>query len=223
MSAAMKVTYFLEVLSSWCHWAEPTWADLKNRYSGSIDFEWKIALMRPEDFPVSRAQCDWFYRRSGTIMKSPYMLNSGWLEESRAGRYEAPNLVAEAAKQLEGGTGDRVRLALSHAALREGVPIGDMEKAVAIAAAAAGASAKTLHGLAQSEEVRKRVDASTTEFFSHKLSQRPAFVIESAIGDKAVFSGLTQIESLVATIEAMRADLRGYAAASAHMGKPPAA
>ena len=35
------------------------------RYAGRAEFEWKIALMNPEDFPVSQAQCDWFYRRSG--------------------------------------------------------------------------------------------------------------------------------------------------------------
>src|SRR5690242_7498044 len=65
----MKVTYYLEVLSSWCHWVEPTWAELKARYAGRAEFEWRIALMNPEDFPVSQSQCDWFYRRSGgTVM-----------------------------------------------------------------------------------------------------------------------------------------------------------
>jgi predicted DsbA family dithiol-disulfide isomerase len=53
----MKVTFYLEVISSWCHWAEPAWAELKSRYAGRVEFEWKIALMRPEDFPVSRSQC----------------------------------------------------------------------------------------------------------------------------------------------------------------------
>ena len=28
----MKVTYYVEVLSSWCHWVEPVWAELKQRY-----------------------------------------------------------------------------------------------------------------------------------------------------------------------------------------------
>ena len=42
----MKVTYYLEVLSSWCHWVEPVWADLKDRYKGRAKFEWRIALMR---------------------------------------------------------------------------------------------------------------------------------------------------------------------------------
>ncbi len=30
----MRIVYFLEVISSWCHWAEPTWAELQKRYAG---------------------------------------------------------------------------------------------------------------------------------------------------------------------------------------------
>ena len=63
----MKITYYLEVLSSWCVWIEPTLDALKARYGDRVEFEWKIALMNPGDFPVSRAQCDWFYRRSGSM------------------------------------------------------------------------------------------------------------------------------------------------------------
>src|SRR5258708_5406144 len=96
----MKVTYYLEVISSWCYWVEPTWAELQRRYAGRVDFGWKIALMRKEDYPGSREQCDWFYRRSGMMMKSPFMLNSGWFNPALKGRYEAPNLVAEAAKNF---------------------------------------------------------------------------------------------------------------------------
>ena len=76
----VKVTYYLEVLSSWCYWAEPTWAELKLNYAGKVEFGWKIAQMPAEAYPVSREQCEWFYRRSGAIMRSPYMLNSGWFE-----------------------------------------------------------------------------------------------------------------------------------------------
>ena len=80
----MKITYYLEVLSSWCTWVEPTWDALKERYGGRVEFEWKIALMSPGDFPASQAQCDWYYRRSGgTVMRSPFMLNSGWFEAER--------------------------------------------------------------------------------------------------------------------------------------------
>lgn len=41
-----------------------------------------------------------------------------------------------------------------------------------------------------SAAIAMRVSASTADFFAHQLNQRPAFIVTSAIGDKAVFSGL---------------------------------
>jgi predicted DsbA family dithiol-disulfide isomerase len=218
----MKITYYLEILSSWCTWAEPAWAELKARYAGRVEFEWKIALMSPGDFPVSHAQCDWFYQRSGgTVMHSPFMLDSGWLEPARKGIYHAPNLVAEAGKDF-GFIGDEIRLALSRAALREGRKIGDMGEAVAVAAKAGRINARKLRARAESPAVRARVLASTAEFHDHQVNQRPAFVLSDAIGDKAVFSGLVRVEPLAATIEAMLFDTAAYAAHAAHFGKLPA-
>ena len=217
----MKVTYYLEVLSSWCHWVEPVWAELKTRYAGRAEFEWKIALMNPGDFPVSQAQCEWFYRRSGgTVMRSSYMLNSGWFEETRQGVYQAPNLVAEAGKDF-GVTDDRIRLALAHAAVREGKKVGDLALAAGIAAKAAKLDAKKLRKAADSAPVLARVQASTAEFSAHRINQRPAFVLADAIGDKAVFSGLVRLEPLTATIDAMLADTAAYAAHRVHHGAPP--
>jgi len=217
----MKVTYYLEVLSSWCHWVEPVWADLKARYSGRAEFEWRIALMRREDFPVSRSQCDWFYRRSGgTVMHSPVMLNSGWFEEERKGLYDAPNLVAEAGRDF-GFSDDSIRLALADAALTDGRKIGDMGESVAVASRASGVSPKKLRARAESAAVRARVDASTAEFHSHRIGQRPAFILEDAIGDKAVLSGIVRIEPLAAAVESMLYDTAAYAAHAAHHGTPP--
>ncbi len=216
----VTVTYYLEVLSSWCYWAEPAWAELKARYAGRVQFEWKIALMNPGDFPVSRAQCDWFYRRSGLILRSPFMLNSGWLEPARKGDYRAPNLVAEAGRDF-GFTDDRLRLALTHAAEREGRRIGGLDEAVAVGAAATGVPPPKLRAAAESPAVRARVEASTAEFHAHQIAQRPAFIVTDVIGDKAVFSGLVRAEPVAAAIEAMLADSAAYAAHAAHFGSPP--
>jgi predicted DsbA family dithiol-disulfide isomerase len=219
----MKVTYYLEVLSSWCYWSEPMWAELKSRYAGRATFAWKIAQMKAADYPVSPAQCDWFYRRSGMLMRSPFMLKSGWLEPVPEGAVVAPNLVAEAARDF-GFDGDEIRLALAHAGEREGKKILQMSVAVAVAAKAGGRKlhARKLLARAGSAEVRARVEASSREFFAHQVNQRPTFVLEDAIGDKAVFSGLVRIEPLAATIDAMLADTAAYAAHAAHFGQPPA-
>ena len=134
------VTYYLDVISSWCFWAEPAWAELKRRYQEKVEFQWKIALLDQKALPVSREQEEWFYRRSGTIMRSPFMLSSAWYEPIRP-EYLAPNCVAEAAKDF-GINDDRVRLALSYAGLREGKRIGEWKIAAEIGAKASSLDAK---------------------------------------------------------------------------------
>ena len=216
----MKVTYYLEVISSWCYWAEPAWAELKQRYASQVEFGWKLALMDASGLPLSRNQCEWFYRRSGLIMRSPFMLNSGWFEPEMK-EYLAPNLVAEAAKDF-GATDDRVRLAIAHAALREGRKVGNWTESAAVAAAAAGLDASALLEKAKTPEVEARARATTAEFHSLKVNQRPTFLLESRIGDRAVFSGLPTAAPLAAAIDAMLNDAAAYAAHAAHFGPPPA-
>lgn len=215
----MKVTYYLEVVSSWCHWAEPTWAELQRRYAGRAEFVWKLSLMDASGLPVSREQCEWFYRRSGPLVRSPYMLNAGWFEPELK-EYLAPNLVAEAAKDF-GVTDDRVRLAIAHAALREGRKVGRWELAAEIGARAAGLDGAELLAAAKSPETATRARATTAEFHALQVAQRPTFVIEDVIGDKAVFSGLVALAPLTATLDAMFDDVAGYASHKAHFGGPP--
>jgi predicted DsbA family dithiol-disulfide isomerase len=221
----MKVTYYLEVTSSWCFWAEPMWAELKQRYAGRAEFGWKIAQMNASDYPASREQCDWFYRRSGMLMRSPFQLSSGWFEAEaiKEGVIVAPNLVAEAARDF-GFNGDEIRLALATAGEREGQKTLRLDVAVDLAVKAGGGKleAAKLKARAESPEVRARVVASTKEFFAHQVTQRPTFVLEDSIGDKAVFSGLVQLAPLAATIDAMLADTAAYEAHQAHFGGPPA-
>ena len=215
----VKVTYYLEVISSWCFWAEPAWAELKQRYAGQVEFYWKLALMDASGLPVSRNQCEWFYRRSGTIMRSPFMLNSGWFEP-KLKEYLAPNLIAEAAKDF-GVTDDSARLAIAHAALRDGQKVGRWETSAAVAASAAGLDAAPLLKKARSPKIEARARATTAEFHALKVTQRPAFLLESNIGDRAVFSGLAVAAPIAAAIDAMLNDAAAYAAHAAHFGTPP--
>lgn len=216
----LRVTYYLEVISSWCYWSEPAWTELKRRYAGHAEFEWKIALMPPEAYPVSVSQCEWFYRRSGTVMRSPFKLNTGWFEPEIK-QYLAPNYVAQAAKDL-GVTDDRVRLAIAHAAVRDGKKVGRWDVAAAVAAEAGGLDPAKLLVRAQSPEVAARAQATTAEFQALQVTQRPTFLIENSIGDRAVFSGTVRAEPLVAAIEAQLSDQAAYASWRAHCGDPPA-
>src|SRR4029077_7014333 len=219
-SMTITVTDYLDVVSSWCFWSEPTWAELKRRYDGRVQFQWKIALMDPTGLPTSREQEQWFYRRSGMMMRSAFMLNTEWYDPNLP-EWLAPNCVAEAAKDF-GFTDDRVRLALSNAALREGKKVSDWEIATEIGAVAGNIDRKELLELARSREIEQRVRASTAEFRALQITQRPAFLIDTEIGDRAVFSGIVNLEPLTTTLDSMLDDAAVYAAHKAHFGDPPA-
>ena len=215
----VKITYYLEVVSSWCHWAEPAWAELKQCYAGRVEFGWKIAQMPVAAYPVSKAQCEWFYRRSGSIMRSPYMLNSGWFDPSQI-EMLTPNLVAEAARDF-GVNDDRVRLAIAEAAVLEGKKIGRWEVAVAVAAKAARLDKSKLLARAKSRAVAARLQKTTAEFHALQVTQRPTFLIENAIGDRAVLSGMVRLEPLAAAIDSLLTDQAAYDSWQAHFGGSP--
>ena len=216
----ITVTDYLDVVSSWCFWSEPMWAELKKRYQDRVAFQWKIALMDPSGLPTSRAQEQWFYRRSGMLMRSPFMLNTDWYDASLK-EWLAPNAIAEAAKDFGIGD-DRVRLALSYAALREGKKISDWDVCADIAAKAGRLDKKDLLDTAKSSGIEKRLRESTAEFHAMKVTQRPTFVVDTDIGDRAIFSGVVRLEPIAATIDSMLDDAAFYVTHKAHFGDPPA-
>ncbi len=210
----LKITYYLDVVSSWCFYAEPVWADLKRRYEGIATFEWKIAVIPHEGLPRSEEEELRYFRRSGVITGQLEMLKAGWVDPTLED-YTTPNLVAEAAKDF-GVTDDRARLALSEAALRRGERIGDLTFASCVVADACGLNQVDLEIAAKSAKVAEQVRRSNEEFRSLQVTQRPTFQIISEIDDRAVFSGLVRSEPLLATIEAMLKDVRAYRSWSAH-------
>lgn len=217
----LKITYYLDVISSWCFFSEPLWAELKSRYAKEVEFEWKIALMDATGMPTSKAQLEWYYRRSGTIMRSPFMLRTDWLQPG-ATEYLVRNCVAQAAKQM-GVADDRVRLALATAVLRDGKQADQWDAAAEIAAQASDLDRRKLVELAQSKSIEDRVRATTAEFHALQVTQRPTFVLDSEIGDRAVFSGFAKLAPVAAATEAMLEDLVIYESYAAHFGAPPQA
>src|SRR5437899_4850585 len=175
--------------------------------------------MDPIGLPTSREQEQWFYRRSGMMNLSPFMLNTDWYDASLK-EWVAPNAVAEAAKDF-GITDDRVRLAISHAALREGKKVSDWNVCAEVGAAAANLDKKKLLEAAKSPAIEKRLRDSTAEFHAMQITQRPTFVIDTEIGNRAIFSGAVKFEPLAATLDSMLYDATAYAAHKAHCGNPP--
>src|SRR5438270_8190552 len=172
----ITVTDYLDVVSSWCFWSEPTWAELKTRYAGRVEFQWKIAVMDPIGLPVSREQEQWFYRRSGIVMRSPFMLNTDWYDATLK-EWLPPNAVAEAAKDFA-ISDDRVRLALSTAALREGKQVSDWNVCSEIGATAGKLDNAEQLAAAQSPALEKRVRKTTAEFQAMHGNTRPTFCVD---------------------------------------------
>jgi predicted DsbA family dithiol-disulfide isomerase len=216
----VAVTLYIEVLSSWCFHAEPAWDEVRRHFAHVATFDWRIALMEPAAYPVTRAQADWFYRRSGMIVGAQRILNSGWLDSRASDGFVVPNLVAEAARSLGVGD-DRVRRAIAAAALRDGEGVGNLDVAVSIAAKASGLDRDTLRKASLDPQTRATVDASSLDFHAMGATQRPTWVIESEIGDRAMLSGIWRAAPVIAVIEATLADLRAYRSHAAHYGGTP--
>src|SRR5215469_10943401 len=163
----IKITYYLDLTSSWCYWVEPAWAELKKRYANApVQFEWQVALLDESSMSKSREQADWYYRRSGTIVRSPVMLHSGWLDPYQP-EFLAINCVAEASKDF-GVKDDLVRLALMEAAMRQGLKVADWNVCIQVAAKAATLDQDVLLAKAKSSEIETRVRSSTAAFHALK-------------------------------------------------------
>lgn len=202
----VKLLYYLDVMSSWCFYAEPHLARLLDKYGSRVSYDWRIALIT-ENMPGGNTleQVEWYYKRSGSI--SGTQLNSGWRQGSHT-TLDA-NLAAEAARDL-GFTDDRVRLALARAALREGVPIYHKTVAADVASAVTGVEPERILTLMDDVTLHERIQRSGEEFAALGIDQRPAFVLRSVIGDTAIFSGIWTFEPLDATIAAMLSDGEKY-------------
>ena len=101
-------------------------------------------------------------------------------------------------------------------------PDGEWELAAAIGAKAGGLDKAKLLERARSPEVEARARATTAEFHAFHVTQRPTFLIDSEIGDRAIFSGIAALPPIIATIDAMLEDLAAYESHAAHFGAPPA-
>jgi predicted DsbA family dithiol-disulfide isomerase len=199
----VRMRYYVDVMSSWCFYCEPNLRRLREKYGDRLAYEWRIAQV--VDFPKSRAQVEWFYRRSGSI--SGMHLNPSWFAKPEPATNA--NLAAEAARE-PGNEDDRVRLALARAALVDGLAIQDRAVAARVAAEAAGMPIDQLMRLMDEPAAAERLAQGEREFAALGVDQRPAFVLRSAIGDVAMFSGVWSFEPLDAAIAAMLSDVSKY-------------
>lgn len=198
----LSLTHYLYVLSSWSFCVEPPVKHILQTYGERIRYTWKLAHADYDGHgPYKRDQLEYYYERLEAITGQRFTLD-WWFEG-----YDAliPDRIAEAARTL-GATGNDVRLALSHAALVDGLQITRPEVGIEIAATTAELDPAQLDAEFGSERPMQTLANAKAEWLALGLGQRPTFVLTNEIGDKALFSGIWQSQPLIRTVEAMLSD-----------------
>jgi predicted DsbA family dithiol-disulfide isomerase len=217
--AAVKMIYYMDVLSSWCTFVDGPLAKVRTRFGADLEFEWRIAALRDgKPLGYSPEVLGWYYKRSQSL--SGTLLNVAWIESENDATWW-PNVAAEAARSL-GHADDTVRLALAKAGMVDGQHVQHRDVAEHVAATAAGLDPSALRSAMDDPEVTNRIHATTAEFRALPCNVVPTFVISNAIGDVNLLSGTFRYGPLAACVEQMLADATSYAAfGKAH--PPPAA
>jgi predicted DsbA family dithiol-disulfide isomerase len=217
----LKVTHYIDVLSSWCLIAEDGLARLRATHGAALDYEWRIAWVK-DGGPAaySREQLAWYYGRTAAVTGVRLV---PWVENSTSSTAPA-NLAAEAARAL-GVTDERVRLALARAAMLEGRPLGRREVAIEVAAAAGSLDPRALDAKMNDPKIERILRENAATFAglaAHGVDQRPTFVFENTVGDRVILSGVWRHEPLAATAAGLLADEGAYARFAATTAPYPA-
>ena len=137
-------------------------------------------------------------------MRSPEMLNSAGLNPGpkNTWRRTAPRKQQgiSGSRTIGSGWPDQ-----SRAAGRQ--DNGRWEVSAEVGARVSGIDVAKLTERAKSPEIEARLRESTAEFHALQVTQRPTFVVDTPIGDRAVFSGFAKVAPMIATIDAMLDDL----------------
>ncbi len=205
MKSRIDLIYYVDVLSSWCLIAEDALARVQAEFGDDIRYQWRIAALR-DALGYTPEQLQWYYSRTRSV--TGVQLNASWLRSTADGS-KWPDLAAEAARGL-GCEDDRVRLALSRAAMIDGRRVCDRPEAVEVAAAASGLNAAAIDAAMSEPATAARIEAAKAEFVRIGATMRPTFVVRNAIGDCSMLSGCWRYEPLAAVLRAHIDDQRGY-------------
>ena len=215
--AALHLTHYVDVLSSWSFAAERALAALRERHRDRLDYEWRIAfLFNGGPMGYSPQLGAWQYRRLEAV--TGVKLNPSWRESSADTTWWA-NLATEAARGL-GVTDDRVRHAMSRAAMVDGEHVGRREVAVDVAARAGALDRAELEREMDRPRTAERMWNSTNELRGMRLDVQPVFVLRDSLGDMAILSGLFESATLLRCADEMLAAVDGYAAYGAANPQP---
>jgi predicted DsbA family dithiol-disulfide isomerase len=202
----MQLIYFYDVCSMWCALGDEVLAKIREQHGSRVPITRKIALINEgEPMDAGPEQERWFYDRCETATGRRF--DHRWIEK-RGQTTWLPNRLIHIAEKL--GKGTEVLEALKSEGLTKGRFILRHEVALDIAIAASGIERAKFETYLDDPATIEEIRATTDEFSSLRLNQRPTFVIRSTIDDTAIFSGLYRAEPILSALAAMLADEDAY-------------
>lgn len=205
MTAPLNLTYYFDVLSQWCHFADESLDKLRRDFGDRLHVELKIRLLNDGNPIVyTPEQLAAYYGRSKAI--SGIETTAAWLHPGDTSLYA--NCAVEAVRAL-GGDMEKVRRGISRAALRDGERVGTFDLACALAVRLSGIDEAKLRVAMRDAEPLLR--ESTAEFYTLPVEVVPTFVLRSAIGDTAILSGFFRSGGLSTVAREMLDDVDAYA------------
>ena len=214
----LTLTYYLDVLSSWCFVAEQALGAVRKQFGERLALDWRLAfLFNGGPMGYSPQLGAWQYKRLETV--TGVRLDPAWRESANDTTWWA-NLATEAARSL-GVSDDRVRHALSRAAMVDGRHVGRRDEAVAVAVESSGLNRPELEREMDHPRTAERLWTAMMEYKSLPVSVQPTFVFRDDIGDTAILSGLVTVDSLRSCATEMLAAAEIYAKYNA-ANVPPA-
>lgn len=189
----LSLTYYVDVLSSWCFVAERSLASLRDELGDRLALDWRLAfLFNGGPMGYSPQLGAWQYKRLESV--TGVRLNPAWRESANDTTWWA-NLATEAARGL-GVCDDRVRLAISRAAMVEGRHVGRRDEAVAVAVAASALSSSDLEQEMDHPRTAEKLWNATMEYRLLPVKVQPTFVLRNDVADSAILSGLVGVDAL---------------------------
>jgi predicted DsbA family dithiol-disulfide isomerase len=202
----VQLTYFYDVCSMWCALGDEVLAKIREQYGQRVPITRKIALINEgEPMDAGPEQERWFYDRCEVATGRRF--DHRWIEKSGQTTW-LPNRIIHIAEKL--GKGPEVLEALKLEGLTKGRFILRHDVALDIAAAASGIERAKFESHLDDPATIEELRATTAEFSTLHVNQRPTFLIRSAIDDIAIFSGLYRPEPILSALAAMIADEDSY-------------
>ncbi|MGA9274494.1 MAG: DsbA family protein [Candidatus Cybelea sp.] len=210
----ITIQYFIDVLSQWCLISDKALLSVRMRYGDRLPVRYRFVPISGRDpIYVDLAGQRTAYERSTFITG---VKTIPWLQGEARSTWQA-NVAVVAAEEL-GVDIERARLAVSSAALLEGVSLGEDGVASAFLASRFGLDQVALDRAMESDAVQARMHDDLSAFARYGLTVRPSFVIENEIGDWTILNGGHREALISEAVSSLLMDGTGYEWYVKHLG-----